>query len=117
MTARTPNDTRGVEAGEHFQLPEPHPGERLLREQGLCAYTGHEGFHVKDSRTREARAQRAEAKALCAACPVLDVCREVIDHVEAPWNIASRVSEGLWAGELPYERERRRKKERQLVAA
>ena len=38
----------------------------------------------------------AKAKAICATCPVADVC--------LTWAVASNQSEGIWGGHTPKER-------------
>ena len=50
------------------------------------------------------------ALALCAACPVLDECRQHFDQVEA--NISPGKLHGIMAGERPAERARRRRQAR-----
>jgi hypothetical protein len=56
------------------------------------------------------RERQKAAKALCADCPVLDPCRELIDQLEAKegrhW--------GIWAGETEHERSWRRRRALQV---
>lgn len=94
-------------------LPEPHPEEWKLRERGACARTGHHGFIRDGHQNRQAM---KEAKAICQTCPVLDVCREVIDHIERGIVQDSRMA-GVWAGETPNGRAVRRRQERKLAMA
>ena len=48
-----------------------------------------------------------EARALCARCQVLDRCRDAIDRMERDLSVSA--IQGLYAGETPGERRRRRK--------
>ena len=47
------------------------------------------------------------AKAICAACPVIERCRDEIDRIEAHMPFADAA--GLYAGETPGARRRRRR--------
>jgi len=52
--------------------------------------------------------QTARAKAVCAACPVIEQCRALGDEAESvvlPIDL-----QGVWAGENPLERARRRRR-------
>jgi hypothetical protein len=48
----------------------------------------------------------AEARSICARCPVLAECRSEIDRVEA--RLRGPDVQGFYAGETPSERRRRR---------
>jgi WhiB family redox-sensing transcriptional regulator len=52
-------------------------------------------------------ASYAAAKAICARCPVTERCRAEIDRVEGHLPLADAA--GLYAGETPGERRRRRR--------
>lgn len=59
-----------------------------------------------------------QARAICATCPVLRQCRNFVDELEAPFaglsvRTQTRNMFGIWAGETPQERIRRR----QAIAA
>jgi hypothetical protein len=47
------------------------------------------------------------AKAICERCPVLEPCRDAIDRAER--TLAAVDIQGMYAGETPAERRRRRK--------
>ena len=49
----------------------------------------------------------ATGKAMCARCPVIEECRAEIDRVEA--RLAGFDVQGLYAGETPGQRRRRRR--------
>jgi WhiB family redox-sensing transcriptional regulator len=51
-----------------------------------------------------------EARAVCRRCPVVDRCRDEIDRVER--GLTSVDVQGLYAGETPGERRRRRREAR-----
>lgn len=53
--------------------------------------------------------RNSEARAVCEVCPVLAQCRDLIDHIEARTGPVDHF--GIWAGETPRERTRRRWKE------
>lgn len=92
-------------------LPEPHPQEWKLHAIGACRKSGYAGFID----TRDRAAVKA-AKATCQACPVFDVCRDVIDHIEGGC-VADNQMAGVWAGETPNARAVRRRAERKLAQA
>jgi WhiB family transcriptional regulator, redox-sensing transcriptional regulator len=53
------------------------------------------------------------AKAICGRCPVLDRCREETDRLERHLSVID--ISGLYAGETPAARLRRRSAERELA--
>lgn len=65
--------------------------------QGLCRTRGPElFFHPEGERGPARRRRQEEAKKLCAACPVLDPCREHALRVGEPY--------GIWGGMTEEER-------------
>jgi WhiB family redox-sensing transcriptional regulator len=52
--------------------------------------------------------QIAEAKALCARCPMLEKCRD--------WAVTSGEPEGIWGGTTPQERRRLRRQPPPMAA-
>lgn len=68
-------------------LPEPEP----WMYEGLCGQVDPDLWHPEKSGSAR------EAKRICAACPVADLClRYALDHGES-W--------GVWGGKSPQERE------------
>lgn len=75
------------------------PGSDEWRERAACA--GHDTAAFFDLSRAD------EAIAVCATCPVIAACRATADHFERglwPTWLA-----GVWAGERPSERLRRRR--------
>lgn len=61
-------------------------------------------------------AREALAKAVCASCPVLTRCRQLVDSIEA--GVPREHHHGIWAGENPTQRRwRRRRQDRPGVQA
>ncbi len=52
------------------------------------------------------RGTTKEVKEICARCPVIEQCRRDVDKLEAAQQFAYWY--GVWAGETPLERRRRR---------
>lgn len=123
VQVRTGNEKHARE-DDHFRLMEPHPLEPVLRERGVCAHHSNPEWWL-DIGTHN-RANNREAKRLCReACPVLDECEQVTDHVErATSRFATRspyLAEGLTtcvrAGLGPNQRYERRRAERKKEGA
>jgi hypothetical protein len=76
--------------------------------QALCASVATPDVWHADEYGRYPAAQ--EAKAVCARCPVAAECREYVDAYDAsiPKDLSSDGLQGIWAGEDPHERQRRR---------
>lgn len=75
------------------------PGE-AWREEAACATAAHEVFFPE---TEEPEAS-AEAKAICAACPVRELC--------LGYALATNQSDGVWGGLDAGERRRMRRRVR-----
>jgi len=99
--------------------PIPPPAwaaERLWLAQAACAGQL-EVFYPPDylESRGERVARELRARAICAACPVIEACRALVDRIET-----SRPYEhhhGIWAGETPVERKRRRASSREEALA
>lgn len=104
----------GIEVRDPYlltDLPPPHPLEPLLRERGRCSGDPtwlHDGGRA---------AAYAVRRAVCAACPVIAECREVVEHIESESPLTLGNMAGVWAGETPAERVKRRRNERRSRAA
>jgi len=70
------------------QQPEYDP----WREQAACQ---HEDGDIWFANRREVDA-RAHSRAVCAACPVLEACRDYARRTRQPW--------GVWGGETAHQR-------------
>jgi WhiB family redox-sensing transcriptional regulator len=85
--------------------PPPAPGVSTTdvgwRANAACA-AGDPDLHHPDGEGRDYRAQVADAKAVCASCPVSASCREWITGYEAGFKVSARWS--IWAGMTPAER-------------
>jgi WhiB family redox-sensing transcriptional regulator len=68
------------------------------RQRGACRDQDPELFFP--SSTNEGKRQARRALAVCAACPVLEQCRE--------WALSLDISDGILGGLTPRQRERRR---------
>lgn len=90
----------------YFELPPRIPEEGVIASRGLCRGSQYSGFTDLSQANRKAR-QRAIAR--CNVCPVKAECRRVGDYLDL--NVEDpRLITGLYAGEGPAERERRRLK-------
>lgn len=95
------------ESFDFIELPPRIPEEDIIASRGACASSQYPGFMRPGPQNMKVQHQ---AKAMCAACPVLDECRIVADYLHE--NMPdSRWMAGIWAGETPIERERRLKRE------
>jgi hypothetical protein len=86
--------------------PPPFPGEERLRGEGRCATVGERWWFEPEHYQR--------AVEVCRTCLVQDLCRRVADHVELHlfgkrWSMDRRVITGVWGGETPEQRARRRR--------
>jgi len=92
-----------------------HPRIELLRERwknrAACLGSDPEVFFPQHGAGRK---QIDEARAICATCPVLSVCRDYVDVIEA--DIPRSYLFGIFAGETPNERWRRRRQESPLTS-
>jgi hypothetical protein len=90
-------------------MPPPHPLEAKVAEHAAC--TGIDAFtSVEASYPRNSAAKKL--KEICHTCPVMKECREVSDHIEAIFGCHVSTSNfllGVWGGETPVERVRRRR--------
>lgn len=77
----------------------PDRRARLWEQQALCG-------EDPDLFYSTVPAKIQAAKRICATCPVQARCREKADRVEAP--LSRQNHWGVWAGETPVERFRRR---------
>ncbi len=108
-----PRRTDGLRADITWGLPEgkpQHPLEPLLHKKGACVGAGPTLFfyvHTGRGNDPEQTEFYRNAKAVCSGCPVQAECREVIDYLEGRKN--KEYCYGVWAGETPPERWRRRK--------
>jgi WhiB family redox-sensing transcriptional regulator len=80
--------------------------DHAWRSQAACRGAA-PGLFFPDGRQPGYREQVAEAKAICAACPVREPCRT--------WALAHPPERGVWGGLT--ERERRALRKRSRVAA
>lgn len=89
----------------------PPRGYRLWEREAACRSVDPELFfppsHPESPSQRVAR--EAEARGVCASCPVLEQCRTLVDRMEA--GVPARDWFGIWAGEDARERGRRRREE------
>lgn len=85
-------------------LPPLGEGEQEWVQRGLCRAAPFDYFSAANAR---------EAKATCAACPVLEECRALCDRIEADIQtpILLRGNMPIWGGETASERVRRRRAE------
>lgn len=84
-------------------LPRVSPLERHVADNGACRGET-DTFLPTDSNM----ARIGRAKSICETCPVKRECRELIDHLEAEIVTSPAYYGGVWAGESPGERARRR---------
>ena len=81
------------------RLPGPIADTWEWQFQGLCRGEDPEAFFFPDGERGQARAKReARAKAICAACPVLQQCATHALTVREPY--------GIWGGMSEDDRER-----------
>lgn len=81
------------------------PGEPLTDdwEHGaLCASIDPELFYPTSYDSPDGLQQTADAKRICAACPVRAYCRDAALHREG--NATAKNRSGIWAGLTPEER-------------
>lgn len=102
-----------VEDLGYFELPPPIPEEAVIAARGRCSGTQHSGFL---DLSRGNSAQRAEARAMCARCPVQRECRIVADYLDANAGDPELMT-GIWAGEGPAARQRRRERQASYAVA
>lgn len=82
---------------EITHLPGPVAGLWEWQFEGACRVTGSEFFyHPEGERGAKRRMRAANAKEICASCPVITMCRE---H-----SIAIREPFGVWGGLTEEER-------------
>ncbi|MCU1601797.1 MAG: putative WhiB-family transcriptional regulator [Frankiales bacterium] len=83
---------------DYNRLPGPALDRWDWQEQGACVTTDTElFFHPDNERGPRREAREAEAKAVCARCPVLAQCRA--------YALATREPFGVWGGLSEPERE------------
>lgn len=87
-----------------IEMPPRIPEEDIIAARGKCSGKRHSGF---TDLSRGNSAKRREALALCARCPVQAACRTVADYLDAHFGEFDLLT-GIWAGEGPAARERRR---------
>lgn len=96
----------------YFELPPRIPEEDVIASRGLCRGSQFSGFTDLSQANRKARNR---AIAHCNVCPVAAECRVVGDYLDL--NVEDpRLITGLYAGEGPAERERRRRNARREAA-
>ena len=73
-------------------------------DEGACREPGAdpELFFPVSEAGRATRRQVAEAKAVCARCPVMEECRD--------WAVEAGEPEGIWGGTTPEERRHLRRR-------
>lgn len=96
-----------------FELPPRIPEEDVIARRGKCSGTRHDGF---TDLSRGNSKNRHEALKMCARCPVQRECRIVADYIDSHAGEFDLLT-GIWAGEGPAARERRRELEATEVAA
>ncbi|OSY50444.1 Transcriptional regulator WhiB1 [Streptomyces fradiae ATCC 10745 = DSM 40063] len=77
------------------------------REQGACRDEDPDLF-FPIGKSAPALAQAAEAKAICARCPVLETCRD--------WALDTRLEEGVAGGMTSHERLLHRRRQRRTAS-
>lgn len=87
-----------------FELPPRIPEEDVIAARGRCSGSQHDGF---TDLSRGNSKSRHEALDLCARCPVQEECRIVADYLDGHAGEFDLMT-GIWAGEGPAARERRR---------
>lgn len=101
-----------------FEGSEAHPFEPLLARHGACR--NHPDWFAPDGLRGGKRRTALEAERLtvCEQCPVIEQCRLVADHVETAPGYENGCNlmliAGVWGGETPGDRVRRRKREREI---
>lgn len=79
---------------EISRLPGPIADIWEWQYQGLCRTEDPEAFFHPDGERGPSRRNRAaRAKAICAACPVIDLCREHALAVREPYGVWGGLSE------------------------
>ena len=91
---------------ELSRLPGPVMERWEWQYQGACRQTGSEEFfHPEGERGASRRRRDANAKAICADCPVLQQCREHALAVREPYGVWGGLSEdersAILAKEIP----------------
>lgn len=72
--------------------------------EGACRETGAEQFfHPEGERGASRRRRDANAKAICATCPVIQLCREHALRVREPYGVWGGLSENDRAAILSRE--------------
>ncbi len=105
-----------VEDGITSLMP-PHPFEPLLQQEGACVGSPREWFFPLSSGARSSGADRStnlmkQGVRVCQTqCPVMAECREFGDYLEKNRTNKTWVF-GVWGGEAPADRIKRRKAEK-----
>lgn len=97
---------------QDVELPPRIPEEDIMAARGKCSGTRHDGF---TNLSRDNSEHRREALAMCARCPVQRECRIVADYLDEHLGDFELLT-GIWAGEGPAARERRREREAAAAA-
>ncbi|HIZ34912.1 MAG TPA: WhiB family transcriptional regulator [Candidatus Ruania gallistercoris] len=86
---------------ELSRLPGPIMDLWEWQYQGACRQTGDEQFfHPEGERGAARRRRDANAKAICASCPVIQQCREHALQVREPYGVWGGLTEEERAGIL-----------------
>lgn len=94
-----PSTLQGGSVATHPHLPPPLWSHYAWQVAGACRHHDTHAFFLESERGQTREIKVAEAKALCATCPVQGECRSYGINAQEPY--------GIWGGLTAQERKRR----------